>query len=356
MTNEPATAGPESAPHRPGRIASVARWLGCLLVAAVGVIALAWATLAVYYSNLPPWCRPAASAIFIAGQFVILLLVKPRSRKFLACGLLWAAVLVWWLLIPPSNNRDWQRDLALLPGAERHGNQLTVHNIRNCDYRSETAFDVRYYDRTFDLDRLRSVDLFLVRWGSPHIAHTMFSFGFEGDQYLCISIETRKEKGEAYSTVKGFFKQYELTYVVADERDLVKLRTNYRGEQVHLYRLQTDMQTARAVLMDYFATINSLRDRPEWYNALTSNCTTNIRGHTRPYAGNKPWNWRLLLNGHLDELIYERGAVDRSLPLADLNARSLINQRASAAGDAADFSRRIREGLPGMQADAPASK
>jgi len=356
MTSEPVTAGPESAPHCRGPIFRAVRWFGRLVLAVVLVVALAWASLAVYYSNLPAGCRPAASAIFIASQLAILLFVKRRPRKFLACTLLWAVVLVWWLLIPPSNNRDWQRDVALLPGAQRHGNQLTVYNIRNCDYRTEKDYDVRHYDRTFDLDQLRSVDLFLVRWGSPHIAHTMFSFGFEGDQYLCVSIETRKERGEAYSTVKGFFRQYELTYVVADEHDLVKLRTNYRGEQVHLYRLQTDMQTARAVLLDYFATINSLRDRPEWYNALTSNCTTNIRGHTLPYTGIRPWNWRLLLNGHLDELIYEHGDVDRSLPLAELNARSLINDRARAAGNAADFSRRIREGLPGMQADAPASK
>ena len=356
MTSEPDTARPESSPRRRGRISGAARWLGRLLVAAVGVVALAWASLAVYYSNLPAWCRPAASAIFVASQLAIILFVKRRPRKSLACTLLWATVLVWWLLIPPSNNRDWQPDVALLPGAEHHGNQLTVHNIRNCDYRSETDFDVLHYDRTFDLDQLRSVDLFLVRWGSPHIAHTMLSFGFAGDQYLCVSIETRKEKGEAYSTVKGFFRQYELTYVVADERDLVKLRTNYRGEQVHLYRLQTDMKSARNVLLDYFATINSLRDRPEWYNALTSNCTTNIRGHTRPYAGNKPWTWRLLLNGHLDELIYDRGAVDRSLPLAELNARSLINDRARAAGDAVDFSRRIREGLPGVQRAGPLGK
>jgi hypothetical protein len=238
--------------------------------------------------------------------------------------------------------------VVVLPWSEVAGNRVTVHNIRNCDYRSETDFTVRHYDRIFDLDKLRSADLYLVHWGSPHIAHTMMSFGFEGDQYLCFSIETRKEKGEDYSTVKGFFKQYELTYVAADERDLVRLRTNFRGEQVHIYRLRADQSQIRGAFLDYLKSMNSLKDRPEWYNAFTSNCTTNIRGHTSPYAGNKQWNWRFLVNGHLDELIYERGSVDRSLPLAELNARSLVDAKAQAAGDGEDFSRRIREGVPGM--------
>ena len=149
-----------------------------------------------------------------------------RGWGFLAA---FAVVLVWWLLMPPSNSRNWQPDVAVLPWADIQGNRVTIHNIRNCDYRSETDYTVRHYDKTFDLAKLKSVDLSLVYWGSPYIAHTMLSFGFEGDGYVCFSIETRKEIGEAYSTVKGFFRQYELTYVVADERDLIGLRTNYRG-------------------------------------------------------------------------------------------------------------------------------
>jgi hypothetical protein len=176
----------------------------------------------------------------------------------------------------------------------------------------------------------------------------MLSFGFGEGGYVCISIETRKEKGETYSPLKGIFKQYELTYVVADELDVVRLRTNYRGENVYLYRLKARRELIREVFLDYLARINSLKHEAEWYNALTSNCTTNIRGHTRPYVGDARWDWRILLNGYVDQLAYDRGALDQSLPVAELKSRSLINARAQAAARDIDFSRCIREGLPGV--------
>jgi hypothetical protein len=192
------------------------------------------------------------------------------------------------------------------------------------------------------------VDFFLVYWGSPLIAHTMLSFDLGGTNHVCFSIEARKEKGEAYSAIRGFFRQYELTYIIADERDLIRLRTNYRGEQVYLYRLNTDPAVARLVFLDYLKQVNRLRDQPEWYNALTSNCTTNIRGHTKPYVRKTRWDWRILVNGYIDQLCYEVGSLDHSLPFNDLKARSLINDRAKAAGDDLAFSARIREGLPGF--------
>jgi hypothetical protein len=207
---------------------------------------------------------------------------------------------------------------------------------------------VCHYDRTYDLSRLGTVDLFLVYWGPPLIAHTMLSFGFGEGGYVCISIEIRKEKGETYSALKGLFKQYELTYVVADELDVVRLRTNYRGETVYLYRLKARPELIREVFLDYLARITSLKQEAEWYNALTSNCTTNIRGHMRPYVGDVKWHWRILLNGYIDQLAYDRGALDRNLPFAELKPRSLINARAQAADRAVDFSRCIREGLPGV--------
>ena len=176
----------------------------------------------------------------------------------------------------------------------------------------------------------------------------MLSFGFGNEGYVCISIETRKEKGEAYSAVKGFFRQYELTYVVADERDLVRLRTNYRGEQVYLYRLNAPPDVMRKVFLDYLLAVNSLKQRPEWYNALTSNCTSNIRGHTRPYARKSRWSWKLVINGYVDELAYDNGALNHDLPFAELKRHSQINARAKAADNDAEFSKAIRQGLPGM--------
>jgi hypothetical protein len=256
-------------------------------------------------------------------------------------------VLGWWLWLPPSNHRDWQPDLALLPYAEIKGNQVTIHNIRNCEYRTETDFDVRYYDKTFDLDQLRRVDLFLVYWGSPHMAHTMVSFGFGDDDYVCLSIETRKEQGEGYSAMKGLFRQFELTYIIADERDLVRLRTNYRvGEDVYLYPARMTPAQGRTFFLDYLRRANELRARAEWYNAMTDNCTTAIRTQ-RAATDRAPWNWRMLVNGHLDELLYQRGTIPTNLPFAELKPRSLINRSAKSADNRVDFSRVIRQALPG---------
>jgi hypothetical protein len=190
--------------------------------------------------------------------------------------------------------------------------------------------------------------LYLVTWGSPNIAHTLVSFGFTNGDFVCFSIETRKEKGEDYSAVKGMFRQFELTCVVADERDLVRLRTNYRqDEEACLYRVRMTPAQGRTLLLDYLRLVNNLRDRPEWYNAITDNCTTAIRTQ-RARADRAPWNWRMLINGHLDELLYERGVIDTSLPFAELKQRSHINPRAKAADKAVDFSQQIRKGLPGF--------
>ncbi|NLT23561.1 MAG: DUF4105 domain-containing protein [Syntrophorhabdus sp.] len=303
-----------------------------------------WATLAVYYSDLPPSFRPVIAGLFAVGSLAVLTVgyrLRGARLVFLAT---FTIVQVWWLLIPPSNTRNWQPDVVLLPWAAIDGERVTIHGIRNVDYRTETDYTVRHYDRTFDLARMKSVDLFVVYWGSPLIAHTMLSFGFAGGDYVCFSIETRKEVGEEYSSIKGFFKQYELTYIIGDERDLVRLRTNYRKEQVYLWRLRTPMDLARKVFLDYLRTVNRLRDRPEWYNALTSNCTTNIRGHTVPYAPNSRFDWRIVINGFIDRMIYDRGMVDRGLPFEELKRRSLVNERAQAAGKDPAFSRLIREG------------
>jgi hypothetical protein len=324
------------------------RVLGRVLLGLIGLGMTGWGVLAIHYSNLPAWLRPVVAAVFAVGAFWTLLLMRPRWRGRLVYLGVFLVLVVWWLAIPPSNDRDWQPDVAVLPYATFDGNKVTLHNIRNCDYRSETDFDVRHYDRTYDLDKLRTLDFFLIYWGSPMIAHTMMSFGFEGGDYVCVSIETRKEKGEDYSAVRGFFKQYELTYVVADERDVVRLRTNYRGEDVYLYRLHPAPDALRSVFLDYLAGVNALKNRPQWYNAMTDNCTTTIRGHARSYMVS-PWDWRILLNGYADEMAYRNGGLDRSLPFAELKARSHVNERGKAADTDPAFSKRIREGLPGME-------
>jgi hypothetical protein len=307
-----------------------------------------WAAAALYFDVRVSWLRLPLAVLYSLAVLAVWILAR---RRWLATGLTvggFALVLGWWFTLQPSNDRDWQPDVALLSYAEINGSKVTVHNIRNCDYRTETDFDVRHYDKTFDLDRLRTADLFMVYWGSPHMAHTMVSFGFEGGEYVCFSIETRKEKGEGYSAVKGLFRQFELTYVAADERDVVRLRTNYRqAEEAYLYRLRGSSEQARRFFLDYVHRMNSLQQRPKWYSAVTDNCTTGIR--TQRAAGDRaPWDWRILINGHADTLLYERGAIATNLPLAELKERAHINQRARAADKDADFSIRIRKDVPGI--------
>jgi hypothetical protein len=318
--------------------------------AVVAVILVLWSMAAIYYSNLPwSFLRTGAAIAFPVVCFVIFFTIRSFRKAFLVFLAVFAVVLIWWLLIPPSNNRDWQPDVKVLPSAQINGNMLTVRNIRNCDYRSETDYTVSYYDKTFDLSKLQGADLFICFWGSPLIAHTIMSFCFEGDQYICISIETRKEKGEEYSAVKGFFKQYELIYIVGDERDLIGLRTSFRKETVYLYRLTASPALVREVLLDYLKSVNQLNVQPEWYNALTENCTTAIRGHAAPYTHNK-LSWKIIANGYLDTLLYERKAVDTNIPFEQLKALSQISQKAMKAGNSNDFSVIIREGLPNSRA------
>jgi hypothetical protein len=325
------------------------RLLPTLMLLVVAVAAVAWAALALWLDG--PSSRVLAGSL-VAGLVLVSIvsaaLVRPFLRGLAVALLPVAAVAIWWTSIPPSNNRDWTPDVARTARANFDGSRVTIQNVRNFNYRSESDYDQRWETRTYNLDQIRGVDLFLSSWGPTQIAHTIASWEFEDDQHLAISIETRKEKGESYSALRGFFRQYELYYVVADERDLVGLRTNYRGEQVYLYRVRAPASQARSLLVDYLEEVNRLADHPRWYNALTQNCTTTIRGHVQNVGAGGRLDWRLLANGHLDELLYERGQIDTDLPFAGLRAHSNITDKAKAARDSPDFSVRIRQGLPGI--------
>lgn len=314
------------------------------LLYAVLLGVVSWSVLAVYYGDLPQfWRIPAAAA---AGGLLLGSLALPRWRMRLTVfGLVFSLILLWWFALEPSNTRDWQPDVAILPRAEIKGDLITLRNIRNCEYTSETEYTVGHYDKTVRLSELKAVDLFLVYWGSSLIAHTMLSFQFGEDDFVCISIETRKTVDEEYSALRGFFRQYELVYVLADERDLVRLRTNYRNEDVYLYRLAFNPDVAGPVFLQYLHQMNALYENAQWYNALISNCTTSIRAHALTYTSDARIDWRMLVNGFVDEMAYERGMLDTRIPFAELRRLSHINSRAQALGDDPDFSLHIRDGL-----------
>jgi hypothetical protein len=323
------------------------RLIATLALSGVVVAGVAWGALALWLDGPQSRLLAGTMAGGLALMSILLAaLIRPFLKGLAVALLPIVAVVLWWTSMAPSNARDWTPDVARTARATFKGSSVTIENVRNFKYRSESDYDQRWETRTYNLDRIRAVDLFLSFWGPTNIAHTIVSWEFDDGQPLAISIETRKEKGESYSALRGFFHQYELYYVVADERDLVGLRTNYRGEQVYLYRIRIPARQAQALLIDYLNEVNRLADHPQWYNALTQNCTTSIRGHVQNVGSGGRLNWRLLANGHLDQLLYERGQIDTDISFDDLRSLSNITERAKDAGDAADFFARIRQGLP----------
>jgi hypothetical protein len=260
-------------------------------------------------------------------------------------------VLVWWLSLRPTNQGDWQADVDRTAWAEINGDQVKIYNVRDCEYQTETEYRNCWSDRTVHLSDIGGVDLFFTTWGVRWIGHPILSFQFGDGQHITFSIEARYKAGQAYSAILGFFRQYELIFVVADERDVIRLRTNYRkDEEVYLYRGRMKPEEARAMFLTYIRYLDQLKDHPEWYNALTRNCTTAIdRQISADISRPQPWNYQILLNGTLDELLYERGRlVTDDLSFRQLKSRAHINATAKAADGSPDFSALVRVERPGF--------
>lgn len=323
-----------------------------LLLLGVVVIAIGiWGALAINF--LGPQheiFRLSLTFAFAAVSIITLIALASRRWRWRILAVdyfLFMVLLFWFFSIKPSNDRDWQADVAVLPYATVQDNLVTVHNIRNFNYRSETDYTPAYYDKRFDLNKLNGVDVIAVYWMGPAIAHVFLSFAFEGGDHVAVSIETRKEKGETYSTLKGFFRQYELYYVVADERDVIRLRTNYRHdppEDVYIYKASAPIENGRRLFMAYIDKINSLKNKPQFYNTLTSNCTTSIWMNTHVNQGHVPFSWKVLVSGYLPEFLYENGRLNSGgLSFSELQRRAHVNARAQAADTDKDFSSMIRK-------------
>lgn len=246
----------------------------------------------------------------------------------------------------PSNSRDWSPDQDLLPYADIQKDQITIHNIRNFTYNSADEYKINYYDKTFNLNDLQKVWYVVEPFeGIPGSAHTFLSFEFENNQFLSISVEIRKEKGETYNPVKGLFNQYELMYVVADERDAIKLRSNYRKDSVYVYPAKASPEKAQALFLDMINRINKLKEVPEFYNTITNTCTTNIAKHINNITPHKVpiLNFSILFPEYSDKLAYELNLIDTDLPFEEARIKYYINDRAQKYADDVNFSRRIRE-------------
>jgi hypothetical protein len=287
--------------------------------------------------------RVIAAVAYVLALALILYRFRRRPLRQLLAGLVcFAAVLAWWLTLKPSNYGQWQPDNSRTAYAEVQGNVVTIHNFRNCDYRTELDYTCQWLTRTVDLNQIEGVDLFMNYWGSPLIAHTILSFNLRGEHPIAFSIETRQHIGQDYSALLGFFRQFTLISVVSDERDVVR-----HGEDLYLYHTTATPEFARSLFLSYIGMTNRLHDHPQWYNALTHNCTTEI--YTLKSMKSQPWDWRILLNGKADEMAYEKGMIATGgLPFQQLKQRAWINPAARAANDDPDFSALIRKNRPGF--------
>lgn len=245
-----------------------------------------------------------------------------------------------------SDSRDWNGDQAILPYADIDGNSILIHNIRNFTYTSASDYEPDYYDKSFDLDNIKQVWYVVEPFsGIPGSAHTFLSFEFEDNQFVSISVEIRKEKGESYSPIKGLFNQYEIMYVIADENDVIKLRSNYRKDPVYLYPANTTKEKIQKLFLDMVTRANSLKENPEFYNTVTNTCTTNIVMHINKITPKRVplVNLRVLLPENSDKLAYKLGLIENSLSFEEMREKYHINDRAEKYADDPDFSLRIRE-------------
>jgi len=324
--------------------------LAYILLSITLILLSSWGTLALFYANTSHEVIRYGIAFFFA-LLSLVTLVTLIAQKFHRQALIlytfsWILLLVWYSTVQPSNHREWQKDVALLPYATQNENNVTLFNIRNFHYRSEMDFTPNYYDKSFDLAKLNGVDLITVYWMGPSVAHVFVSFSFEDGEHLAVSIETRKEKNEAYSTLKGLFRQYELSYVVADERDVIGLRTNYRFdpiEDVYIYPMAGSREDAKKLFLSYIEKINALKEHPEFYNTLTTNCTTNIWMNADSSIERLPLSWKILVSGYVPEYLHENNRLRTSdLSFEALREHVHVNKRALDAGIVDNFSKKIR--------------
>jgi hypothetical protein len=309
-----------------------------------------WAIAALYVDIRTPGLRAPAAILYAVAAVIAIWKLPPRHAAGLL-ALAFAVVVTWWLSLEPTNNGPWIPNNERTAWAEVAGDSVTIHNLRNCDYRAENDYSDCWHDRVVHLSRLRAADFTLTTWGSKYIGHPIVSFDFGEDGHVAFSLEVRYRPGQEYSAILGFFRQSPLILVAADERDVLRLRTNYRkGEEVYLYRTTLPADVVKPIFFTYVSYLNRLHEHPEWYNAVTKNCTTGLnRQIDADLPDPRPWDFQLLFNGTIDDMLYSRGRlVTGGLPFPALKAQAHINEAAKAADADPNFAARIRAGRVGF--------
>lgn len=309
-----------------------------------------WAALALYY-QLPfskPWLIVSIAAWVSLATFALVRLWRYSIWQGLLMYLaLHAMLLLWWNSITPSNQQIWEDDVAQMTSGQIEGEHVTLHNVRNFAWRSETDYTPRWETREYDLSKLQSVDMLTSYWGMDAIAHVMVSFGFDDGQFVTFSVEIRKKQGQQFSEIAGFFKQFELSILATDERDAIGVRPNVRGEDTFLYRIDMPAEIRRQLFLSYIEQANQLIAEPRFYNTVTANCTTLVFGMMQHISGGLPLDARLLLTGYLPSYIEELDGLTDGFDLAQLRSAGRITERSKQAGHSANYSKIIRQGVPG---------
>jgi uncharacterized protein DUF4105 len=324
----------------------------------IAILVTAWAIAALYFDFPFPHLKLTSAIFYAIALITACALTRQNNWRLAICFTGFVLVLLWWLSLRPSNQGLWQPDESETAWAEINGDTVTIHNYRDCRYRTESEYTCEWLTKTVKLSDLRGIDISLIHWGLPKIAHLIVSFHFvdatQHDDYVAVSVEMRKRADQSYSAIRGFFRQFNLVYIFADERDLIRLRSNFRqGEEVDLYRTTADAAYARDLFVRYLLRANQLHQKAEWYNAVTRNCTTDVFAMMRSIgplpSGISRFDPRVLFSGEADEMLYERGLLaGNSLPFAQLREQSRINPTARAVGNAPDFSQVIRAGRAGF--------
>jgi len=308
-----------------------------------------WGAFALWYQAPGgPTLRILCMALWGATGIACAVALWMRRLRLGSLGfvLAFGGLLVWWHSLTPTNDRLWADEVAQITSGSVEGNRVTMHNVRNFVWRSDTDYTPRWDTRSYDLDGLKSVDMILSYWGSPAIAHLMVSFGFDGGDYLAFSVEIRRERHEDFSEIGGFFKEFELSVIAADERDIVQVRTNVRDERDYLYHIRLPALEMRSLFLAYLDEANRLVHHPRFYNTVTANCTTLVYHMLKRIVGHLPVDYRVLFSGYLPEYVYSIGGLDSRYPLEELRSLGYVSERAKRANGSADFSAAIRQGVP----------